>query len=299
MEEGPNSNNGLAAGGNAGGFFDSGNSMAPTGLSSLPDGMNDVEYVVDDGDGRKKSKKWLIGGIVFGVLFIVAIAFVVLKQTGVVEKVISGGRMSNAELIERIEQANYDLSIISIGYNNSFDTNSVSNNSIDLYNKRDFEGVDEEYDEVEREISDLPSSDQTMLNDVDKEIYSRYKDEMRSRFNSVKEGKELLEEFQLSFFSPLLDYVANEGGQTTEYEGKNKLLTSSDPNVRKVANEFEGLEQVVKNGGGQDAINTYLTEHTDLIKDFMQCFEVVEDPDAFYDDVNDFVKSVRKQYDVS
>ena len=298
MEEGPNSNDGLATGGNAGGVFGSNNSMAPTGLSSFPNGVDEVQYVVDDGDGRKKSKKWLIGGVVFGVLLIIMIAFVVLKQTGVVEKVISGGRMSNTELVEKIEQANYDLSNLSIGYNNSFNVDNVNNNNIDLYNKRDFEGVDEEYDEVENEINDLPASDQTMLNDADKETYSRYKDEMKTRFNSIKDGKELLKEFQLSFFSPLVDYVVNEGGQTTEYEGKNKLLTSSDPNVRKVANEFEGLEQVVKNGGGQDEVNVYLTEHTDLISDFMQCFETVEDPDAFYDDVNDFVKSVRTRYGV-
>ena len=288
---------GQLASNNTNGQFVTGNTLVPNNGVVAPGNNDDI--IIDNGP-RNKSKKWIIGSVVVCVLFLLVVVFVLLKQSGTMDAVMLGGRMSNEELVRRIDQANYDLSNLSIWYNNSFNVDDVNNNNIDLdlYSKRDFEGVDEEYDEAENEINDLPASDQTMLNDADKEMYNRYKDEMKTRFNSIKEGKELLKEFQLSFFSPLVDYVVNEGGQTTEYEGKNKLLTSSDPNVRKVANEFEGLEQVVKNGGGQDEVNVYLTEHTDLISDFIQCFETVEDPDAFYDNVNDFVKNVRNRYGV-
>ena len=68
MQEGQEANGGLGTGKKSGGVFDSNNQTLPTELSSFANKTNDVRYVADDGDGRKKSKKWLIGGIVFGVL---------------------------------------------------------------------------------------------------------------------------------------------------------------------------------------------------------------------------------------
>lgn len=298
MEEGPNSNGGLATDGNADDFSDSNNSMMPTGLGSLSEGMGETQYVINDKDGGK-SKRWLAVGIVSGVLLLLVIAFVVLKQTGVVEKVMSGGRKSSAELVEKLEQANYDLSNLSIEYNKSFDASNENSNNINLYTRRDFEVIDNEYSEVEDEINGLPTGEQTVLKDEDRELYNTYVNEMKKRFNTVKEGKDLLKEFQLSFFSPLVEYAEDPTSEVVEYDGKGGLLNSENGAVNKVANEFEGLDQIVRGGGGQEEINVYLNEHVDLLNDFMQCFETVEDPDAFYDDVNDFLRSIRKRYGVS
>ena len=266
--------------------------MAPTGLSSFPNGVDEVQYVVDDGDGRKKTKKWLIGGVVFGVILIIMIAFVVLKQTGVVEKVISGGKMSRTELVEIIDQVNLDLDILSKNYNSTFNYEEQKEGETIVMTPAMLEKREKECGDVETELMELPNAEKVSLTDETKQDYATLYDEVWDRYNTIKSGLTLSRQFNEAFFWPTI--TVNAGEKQIQPEGQELLLNSSNTEVSKVANAFKGLYQLAKNGVTEEGLTNFSNANSSIVREYYDCFPKIDDPDGFYDRINTFVEELEK-----
>ena len=296
MDEGQNGTSGLNANGNTGGYFNSGfsnagGSMAPTGLNSLPNGMDEVQYVVDDDGGKKKSKKWLVVGILFGVLLLIAALYVLLKQTGVMEKVISGGKMSNRELVERLSDVNDNLKDLTKDYNNMFDG---SGGGSFLMKEDRFDEIEEEYDDAKAIIEQLPDADGTTLNEDNKKAYTNLVSEIQKRYNIAEEGVSLSKRFNEAFLWPIINKTSGTNDLSIRPIGETELSNSDNPKVRNVASEFKELYQIVSNGSTDESINNYVGTHSDLIRHYYECFDLVDDPDGFYEKTNTTIKGFEK-----
>ena len=282
-----------------GGFGSSMSSGVPMN-SGAPMSPGTGDIVLNNGGGKSKKWWWIVG--VIGGVVLLFISFFLLRQSGVIDSFMRDDRMSNEELVKKLEQVNYDLSVLSNEYNSMLSGKMDSIDTGVLFKSRDFTERDLRYDELKNEINELPLSEKTMINSDDKEGYTEYLDEIKIRFNTMEENKELLKKFQTAFFTPISNY-ANEDSEdddSSESVERDELINASDDAVKKVAKEFDGLYQVIKQRGlDKEAIDVYLIEHNDLRNNFVKCFKKIEDPDAFYEKINEFINGIRGRYDIS
>lgn len=293
MNEGQNGTGGLNANGNAGGFFVPGNSMTPTGLSALPNGSDSVVYVGDNGKQRK-SKKWLIGAILVVVLLIAAAIFVVVKHTDIVDKIVHGGKMSNEELVEKIDQVNLDLRNLTNMYNNMIGSGSENVGNGFLMNRDSFDDNYTEYEEMEAELLELPLYESTRLDDAKKQEYEKVYNEMWDRYKTAKDGMILARKFNEVFFWPMASYSSGEGGYSQDSNVRSELIANDNGEVSEVAKEFDELYRLATSGSDVEMVNTFLDTHKDILVKYNKCFTRIDSPDVFYAEVNTFVGGIDK-----
>lgn len=291
MQEGQEANGGLNAGWNLNGGINSENVVIPKSLDTVPSGTGDIELGGHSEDNRKKKRKFIIVGCIC-LAFALLVGIVFIRQSELLDRMFNGDKIKNDELIEKLDQANHDLLNFTSWYNEAFTVGVDGRGGAMVVSMESFEEFEEDYAEVEKELEELPSVEKTRIKNEEKSLYTELTNEMRERLNKAKGGIELSKKFNEAFFWPIEEYYNEVGNDDTRLAERTELINDERKEVAGVASILDELYQLVISGADEESLENFLNSHDDLVVNYSNCFKRIDDPDKFYDRVNEHVKRI-------